>query len=108
MEYKSPLSKKKRKEDVLTDKSAKKFYVKMNLKVNIFNLIPESSHDSCEIARIVQETVGQDDTVSIKIDQKESLEASNTDLLICFSKKFCQNEVSERESDDLTKISPKV
>ena len=98
MEYKSPLSKKRRKEDeqeVLTDIRNK---LKMNLKVTIFNLISESSHDIAEIARIVQDTLGQDDTISIKIDQNETFEeASDTDLLVCFAKKFCQNEVNKRK-----------
>ena len=96
MEYKSPLSKKRRKEEqeVLTDIRNK---LKMNLKVTIFNLISESSHDIREISRIVQDTLDQDDTISIKIHQNETFEASDTDLLVCFAKKFCQNEVNERK-----------
>ena len=96
MEYKSPLSKKRRKEEqeVLTDIRNK---LKMNLKVTIFNLISESSHDIREISRIVQDTLDQYETISIKIHQNETFEASDTDLLVCFTKKFCQNEVNERK-----------
>ena len=96
MEYKSPLSKKRRKEEqeVLTDIRNK---LKMNLKVTVFNLISESSHDIREISRIVQDTLDQDDTISIKIHQNETFETSDTDLLVCFAKKFCENEVNRKK-----------
>ena len=79
----------------------------MSLKVTISNLISESSHDIREISRIVQDTFDQDDTISIKIDQNETVEASDTDLLVCFAKKFCQNEVNGRRlfiSENIVKM----
>ena len=87
MDYKSPLSKKKRKEDV-TFVPTRNHNFKMALKVLVHQSGSQKLDDLLEFRQYLQETMGEDILVEIHQGIPE-----NFQVVVCLADQNCQNQV---------------
>ena len=87
MDYKSPLSKKKRKEDV-TFVLTRNHNIKMALKVLVHQLGSQKLDDLLEFRQYLQETLGEDILVEIHQEIPE-----NFQVVVCLADQNCRNQV---------------